>query len=331
MKVELLGERQPGVDGGGEPFNFVYFSTRRKCTASKFGGTCGGECAVHVYDVDGKEQVFCLICAHELMGEKQAKKSLPDRTKAPVTKVVESGVETPFNATLPGGMRVVPQLCNGGAPNVAKEGILNGSLSITSLAEELGNVEDLYAFMENLAKNEEFWTQVVEGVTRNSSYLNTSKFESHENPGTSGRKDHWAPTRTDLEKHQPFKKFFRDVEARHKCEIKSGHMTCILSYLISNKLKVTGKMNPHGDKDYRNKPLKRGVLTVGDTKTGTKTLRIIDMEYGRWVDIPCPHGTFIEFDYIFSGTHCPRYVHGVRNAEGTYSLVLDYGRVDKQA
>ena len=57
-----------------------------------------------------------------------------------------------------------------------------------------------------------------------------------------------------------------------------------------------------------------------------KIMRFSDMQYGRWVDIEVKHGTFIELDRIFSGTDSPRYIHGVRNAQGVYALVMDYGK-----
>ena len=86
-------------------------------------------------------------------------------------------------------------------------------------------------------------------------------------------------------------------------------------------------MREHGDKPYPWKPWKRGVLTLGDNIDGTpKVMRFTDMEYGRWVDIEIPHGTFIELGPTFSGTESPRYIHGIRNAQGTYSLVIDYGK-----
>ena len=70
----------------------------------------------------------------------------------------------------------------------------------------------------------------------------------------------------------------------------------------------------------------RGILYVGDSKAG-KVMRIHDQKYGRWVDIWLPHGTFIMFSTHAGGSSSPRYVHGVRNAEGTYTICFDFGQV----
>ena len=72
---------------------------------------------------------------------------------------------------------------------------------------------------------------------------------------------------------------------------------------------------------------KRGVLSSGrPVGKEKKIMRINDRKYGRWVDIEIDHGTFIEMDLLYSGASSGRYTHSIRDADGTYAIVLDYGR-----
>ena len=121
------------------------------------------------------------------------------------------------------------------------------------------------------------------------------------------------------------KEVFDDIERIHECEIHDGHATYICDEKLGPKSRKIGCMDEHIDKPYDWKPLFRLVLTIGRSNSG-KVMRFTDIKYGRWVDIPIDHGTCIRIDPIFSGTETGRYIHGVRGAEGTYTIVLDFGR-----
>ena len=76
--------------------------------------------------------------------------------------------------------------------------------------------------------------------------------------------------------------------------------------------------------------MRRGIGTIGDSynKEGMpKILRINDRKYGRYVDIVCTNGTWIDMGWIASGTSSERFTHEVRYAEGTYFVVVDYGKL----
>lgn len=76
--------------------------------------------------------------------------------------------------------------------------------------------------------------------------------------------------------------------------------------------------------------MKRGILSLGNPVGGDKDrkiMRITDREYGRWVDIVIDNGTFIEMDLFYSGAINGRYTHEIRNADGVYSIIMDYGAV----
>ena len=83
----------------------------------------------------------------------------------------------------------------------------------------------------------------------------------------------------------------------------------------------------HVDKLYKGKKVFRGMLTCGrhpQWKEGKKKiLRIIDRKYGRWVDILCDHGTYIQMSKLYAGL-TGRYTHIVFNGQGTGCLIMDY-------
>ena len=100
-------------------------------------------------------------------------------------------------------------------------------------------------------------------------------------------------------------------------------------------LKKYGICRDHGDKDWDGKPEKRCLFTTGSSITEVrgypKIFRITDNETGRFVDIVCQSGTFLQMSKFLSGCSNPRYTHSVRWAGGTYCLVMDYGFVPGQS
>ena len=89
-----------------------------------------------------------------------------------------------------------------------------------------------------------------------------------------------------------------------------------------------GYFKEHRDKWYYRKPAFRGIGTIGDSynKEGMpKILRINDRKYGRYVDIICTNGTWIDMGLTASGAISERFTHEVRYAEGTYFVIVDYG------
>ena len=94
------------------------------------------------------------------------------------------------------------------------------------------------------------------------------------------------------------------------------------------KSRRLGYFKEHRDKWYYHKPAFRGIGTIGDSynKEGMpKILRINDRKYGRYVDIVCTNGTWIDMGLTASGVISERFTHEVHYAEGTYFVIADYG------
>ena len=321
----------------GEQFAYRPFSKKNRCQGAKFGaGQCDEAFAndnFQLLDDGSKPFCLCKYCQFVLIGEEEAK-NMPHTAHAPVPTVVHPGTEKLITVPLlddndESTGESMTFRCVGGCPNIIVEGIMSSGLSIVNLSSELGNPEQLSAALKALGETKKFWNTQSEGVVRSSPHLTTSIYESGNAPGMSGRKDTWSPTRKMLEEaHPPFKEIFKMIEKIHECKIHDGHMTLSLTEKIGILSRKIGVMDEHGDKPFKFKPLKRGILSVSDsTSDGMyKIMRFSDMQYGRWVDIEVKHGTFIEMDRFFSGTDSPRYIHGVRNANGVYTLVMDYGK-----
>ena len=99
---------------------------------------------------------------------------------------------------------------------------------------------------------------------------------------------------------------------------------------VRKRSKRLGYFRQHRYKKYNGKPQWRGIGSIGRShnKDGKpKIMRIHDRKYGRWVDIVCESGTFLEMGWVASGTASPRFTHSVHYAEGTYFIVVDYGDV----
>jgi len=326
----------------GDLFSFTPYSKGCRCQAAKrFGiADCGGAYAVDWFKFGGDEFGVCKGCQYAMLAEEEEKKKMKDQETAKVTGYVVPGsggeiISIPLkylngkpvyesDGTTP---KFIQVRVVGGISNVLMEGLISGELSITYWDEKLGDPAKISKFMKKVSETRKYWNSDAggDGTGRGSAYLSTSLPNNAEGggaPGTSGRYDTWGPTRIALEEYPPFKEFFEVVERDHECTIYDGHMTYTKP---ENKGYVT--MKEHGDKKYPWKPWKRGILTLGSNCHGdTKVMRFTDMEHGRWVDIEIPHGTFIELGPTFSGTESPRYIHGIRNAQGTYSLVIDYGK-----
>ena len=70
------------------------------------------------------------------------------------------------------------------------------------------------------------------------------------------------------------------------------------------------------------------LLAVGQCKVKPRPCTVLyQKRYGRYVDIVCTNGMWIDMGWIASGTSSERFTHEVRYAEGTYFVVVDYGKL----
>jgi len=321
------------VDGEDFPYQDIKKNKCECCKKLDINDECD-DWANDVWEVfiDGewKEVKICKWHAFKLLGreEQEASLKLPHQVEAPVTDIVDFGQPyTLVNVILADEVSVVKYPCSGGCPDLLREGALK-KLTILNIASELGDEENIVALV-NSFNNSKNWRTKSDGVKRSSSHYTSDFYDgagAQGGPGASGRPDTWSPTREQWEAASPaLKEFFEKIERKYECKIHDGHATYISKEKFSNKSRKVGCMDAHTDKWYELKPLLRAVLTIGKSENG-KFMRFTDMEYGRWVEIPIEHGTCVMLDPLFAGTTTGRYIHGVRGAEGTYTIVFDFGR-----
>jgi len=83
--------------------------------------------------------------------------------------------------------------------------------------------------------------------------------------------------------------------------------------------KKWGRHKLHADGQYCG--MSRAILSFGCKQ---KIMRIVDRETGRWFDVLIQHGTIIEMSRLAGGVNDKRWMHEVRNAQGSYTLVIEF-------
>lgn len=177
-----------------------------------------------------------------------------------------------------------------------------------------------------------FWRTKSKGRKRGFVPHHTTSDYNGSNPGTPGYRNTWPMSLEMIEKHVPkLYKFIKLIESKSNSKvIKHAHIT--FTDVVVEATKGKGDewlitFIEHVDKPYEGKMAFRGMLTYGrhpQWREGKKKiLRIIDRECGRWVDILCDHGTYIQMDRLYSGL-TGRFSHMVINGHGTACLIMDY-------
>jgi len=83
--------------------------------------------------------------------------------------------------------------------------------------------------------------------------------------------------------------------------------------------KKWGRHRLHADGQYCG--MRRAILSFA---TDYKIMRIEDRETGRWFDILVQHGTVVDMSRQIGGVSDKRWMHSVRNAQGSYTLAIEY-------
>ena len=280
-------------------------------------------------DAQPKTVPFCATCGYWLMGGK-----VPDGDKdgyAPVVyPPVRRGERVMFETFRLGSAVPTKWICRGGNLEIFEEGTLDGGLNNINFAKKLGDIQQMSQGLK-VADDNGVYNTASHGVHRESPHLSSSPYDGGPPPGQPGYESNWPETREKLEAaHPPFGEVFKEIEECNDCKIFDGHIThSLLVKMVGSTAAKTiiGYFHPHGDKPFHGKTEKRGVLSSGrPVGKERKIMRINDREYGRWVDIEIDHGTLIEMDLFYSGASSGRYTHSIRDADGTYAIVLDYGK-----
>jgi len=272
---------------------------------------------------------FCATCGYWLMGGK-----VPDGDKdgkAPVGEPVQPGAREIIQTEKEGSNVITEWICRGGNTEILGEGAYDGGLNKINFADKLGDIPQLSQGLKEADENGVYNT-ASHGVSRESPHLSSAPYQDGgPPPGQAGYESNWLETREKLgTAHPPFEEVFKEIEECNGCDIFDGHITySLLEKMVGSTAAKTiiGYFHQHGDKPFHGKTEKRGILSSGrPVGKEKKIMRINDRKYGRWVDIEIDHGTFIEMDHLYSGSSSGRYTHSIRDADGTYAIVLDYGK-----
>jgi len=320
---------------------YTYNKKEWGCDSALFGyGECDAFAAnkfeVYCQDTTNQKSVvkICACCHKQLMNDEEGEneklnEELYPSKVAPISRVFvprePADAEEFVVDTLSGG--TMKWKVAGGCANILAEGGAWGGLTNRNYGSSLfSDTSTLSKALGVMDQNRHIMNTVSDGDSRGHSHSTSASYAGSA-PGTNSYQSTWPRTREILEKeYPPFKDFFKEIETDHECKISDGHID--LPLVENGDKKIS--FEQHVDKPFFGKCVKRGILSLGnplDSDKDRKIMRITDREYGRWVDVVIDHGTFIEMDLVYSGAINGRYTHEIRNADGVYSIIMDYGDV----
>jgi len=243
--------------------------------------------------------------------------------------------EAPTENVIPTGQFQTVQIIDGynvecsGAADILYEGAVMepSGLKVFNYPEKLGSAREQRTTFKQLDVAK-IWNTQSRGVRRGWPHHTTSRY-SGPTPGTSNYRNPWPVALEKIKDAAPkLYKFIKWIEMDQVIE--HAHITftdVVVEAIKDENGEWVITFVEHVDKHYTGKKAFRGMLTCGrhpQWRDGKKKiLRIIDREYGRWVDILCDHGTYIQMSKLYAGL-TGRYTHIVFNGQGTACLIMDY-------
>ena len=276
---------------------------------------------------------LCKVCCYQLMDGRVPNGA--NNEIAPVSCIVIPGDEVQFKAMHANNEDSSTFTLAGGCPNLAAEVTYMGKLTLTNQADKMGDVKAFSSAIK-VADEQKINNTDSNGESRLSGHITTAWYDDPYMPGQKGRTDTWKRTRDILTSAHPLLGgIFEEIETCNNLGeggIYDGHMDNSRVERVDGApaSHEPGKFDEHTDGCALDKPTKRGILTGGRPigKPGQrKIMRISDRKYGRWVDIIIDHGTLIEMDLELSGAISGRFTHSIRDAQGTYAIIMDYGGI----